>query len=348
MGFIWSKYDTCLYFKHVRSVTPLYILLYVDDILLISSSKSEIAGVKHDLKKHFDMKDLGPAQKILGVKITRDRSKKVMRLSQIDYLHKVLDRFSMLNSKPAPIPLGGHLKLSKSSCPTTVAEIEKMRNVPYDVAVGSVMYAMLCTRPDLAFAISILSRYMSNPGEKHWATMKYCLKYISGSRSVGLVYSEHKPRTQLQGYVDSNYAGNKNTRKSTTAYFYTWDGNCVSWKVQQQSIIALSSTEAEYIAAVEASKEATWMKGILKEITGKVFVLTLNMDSQSALYLCKDPVYHEKTKHIDVRLHYIRDEVEKQQLNVLKILGDENPTDFGTKVVPTNKFLFLQEHPPCQ
>lgn len=167
MNFTRSQYDTCLYFKDVKSKAPLYVLLYVDDILLISSSKVSINGVKHDLKRHFDMKDLGPAQKILGVKILRDRAKRTIYLSQTDYLHKVLNRFAMENAKPAPIPLGGHLDFSKKDCPVSTLDKKKMENVPYDVAVGSIMYAMLCTRPDLAFAISVLSRYMSNPGEKH-------------------------------------------------------------------------------------------------------------------------------------------------------------------------------------
>ena len=113
------------------------------------------------------MKDLGPAQKILGIKISRDRVKRKLFLSQSGYLVKVLDKFSMNKRKPAPIPLGGHLEISKKDCPISVIDNRKMKNVPYDVAVGSVMYAMLCTRPDLAFAISVLSKFMSNPGEKH-------------------------------------------------------------------------------------------------------------------------------------------------------------------------------------
>ncbi|CAN0884245.1 Retrovirus-related Pol polyprotein from transposon TNT 1-94 [Linum grandiflorum] len=204
-----------------------------------------------------------------------------------------------------------------------------MRDVPYDVAVGSIMYAMLCTRPDLAFAISVLSR-------------KCALRYLSGTSSLGLVYSGHS-NNDLVGFVDSDFAGNRDTRKSTTGYFFSWAGNCISWKSQQQSIVALSSTEAEYIAATEACKEAIWLRGLLNEIEGKNYSPLLYMDSQSALHLCKDPVYHERTKHIDVRLHFIRDEIEKHHLAVAKIAGSENPADFGTKIVPTDKFLLCRD-----
>ena len=143
------------------------MLLYVDDILIISNSKVIISGVKRDLKMHFEMKDLGSAKKILGIVIHKNRKKKLMWLSQSNYVYKVLIRFQMTNSKPAVIPLGGHLELSKKQCPSSQSEIQKMSKIPYDVAVGSVIYAMLYTRSDLAFAISVLSRFMSNPGEPH-------------------------------------------------------------------------------------------------------------------------------------------------------------------------------------
>ncbi|CAM8881217.1 unnamed protein product [Rhodiola kirilowii] len=342
LGFLRSKYDTCLYFKSMKSDVVLYVLLYVDDILLISNSKSTIAKLKSELKQHFDMKDLGVAQKILGVKIVRNRNNGTMYLSQSDYITKVLNKFSMLNSKPSPIPLGGHLVLTKADCPSSESDKQQMKDVPYDIAVGSVMYAMLCTRPDLAFSVSVLSRFMSNPGNAHWTAMKYLLKYIAGTQNLGLVYKKYESKTELKGYVDPDYASNKDTRKSTTALYFTWCGNCISWKSQQQSIVALSSTEAEYIAAVEAIKEAIWLQGILGEIQNKVYVPTMNIDSQSAVYLCKDPVYHERTKHIDVRYHFIRDKIENGSVIVSKIAGEFNPADFGTKIVPSQKFEFCR------
>ncbi|CAM8977595.1 unnamed protein product [Rhodiola kirilowii] len=342
LGFIRSQYDSCLYLKNVKSATPLYVVLYVDDLLLICPSLPVIMKLKDSLNKVFDMKDLGKAQKILGVKIIRDRKNKQILLSQVDYIDKVLAKFSMKDCNPTVIPLGGHLDISKDDCPKTDLEKQKMNTIPYDVAVGSIMYAMLCTRPDLGFAISVLSRYMANPGPKHWQAMKYLLRYISGTKNLGLIYGEHASKTNLTGYVDSDYASNKDTRKSTTSFFFTWAGNCITWKSQQQAIVALSSTEAEYIAAVEAAKEAIWLKGVLNEIQGVMFVPTIFMDSQSALCLCKDPVYHERSKHIDVRYHFIRDMVESKEFVFEKILGEKNPADFGTKIVPFNKFDFCR------
>lgn len=332
-----------MYFKSVNSDLPLYVLLYVDDILIICKSRAKVLDVKVSLKKFFDMKDLGPAQRILGIRIFRDRSKRQIFLSQKDYLLKVLERFKVSNVKPSSIPLGGHLDLTKAKEPLTKEEEVKMRSIPYDAAVGLVMYAMICTRLDLAFAMSVLSRFKSDPCEKHWVAMKCLLRYIVGTIDYGLVYGKHTSPSELFGFVDADYASNKDNRKSTTSFMYTWCGNCISWKSQQQPIVALSSTEAEYISAVEASKEAIWLQGILGEIERKCYTSVLHMDSQSALFMCKDPVFHERTKHIDVRYHFIRDEVAKKRLLVKKINGKVNPADFGTKIVTVDKFVFCRD-----
>ncbi|CAM8914720.1 unnamed protein product [Rhodiola kirilowii] len=171
LGFTRSKYDTCLYLKRPKSGLILYLFMYVYDILIMSNSELEITKIKKELSSNFDMKDLGIAKKISGINIVRNKPNKMMFLSQSDYIDKVLKRFNMENSKSAAIPLGGHLVLSKTDCPETEIDMKKMDLIPYDVAVGSVMYCMFCTRPDLAFGISVLSRFMSNPGETHWNVM---------------------------------------------------------------------------------------------------------------------------------------------------------------------------------
>ncbi|CAM8928612.1 unnamed protein product [Rhodiola kirilowii] len=343
LGFYRSKYDTCLYLKRPKSGLILYLLLYVDDILIMSNSESEIAKIKKELNSNFDMKDLGTAKKILGINIVRDRPKKMMYLSQADYIDKVLKKFSMDGSKPAVIPLGGHLTLSKEDCPKDEAARKKMNLILYDVAVESVMYCMLCTRPDLAFGISVLSRFMSDPGESHWVAMKFLLKYLNDTKNLGLVFANYGNKSELFGYVDSDYASNRDNRKSTTGLFFTWRGNCISWKFQLQSVVALSSTEDEFIAATEAAKEVVWLKGLLFEIQQVDYVYVIFSDSMSALHLCRDPVYHERSKHIDVRLHLIRDIMDKGVIRIEKILDEVNPADFGTKVVPYVKFEYCRK-----
>ncbi|CAM8884628.1 unnamed protein product [Rhodiola kirilowii] len=216
LGFTRSRYDTCMYMKVGKSDSHILGLLYVDDILLMSHSIIAIADVK-ELKKLFDK-----AQKILGMKIIRNRHDWKICLFQVDYVAKVLDKFAMKDAKPSPVPLGGHLEILKDDYPNTNIEKQKMEDVPYDVAVGSLVYVMLCTRPDITFVVSVLSRYMSNPGEKHWIAMKYLLKYTSGTKKLGLVYADYEKEPELKGYVDSDFCSNKDTRKSVTSFFFTW------------------------------------------------------------------------------------------------------------------------------
>ncbi|XP_031265314.1 secreted RxLR effector protein 161-like [Pistacia vera] len=182
-----------------------------------------------------------------------------------------------------------------------------MEKVSYDNVIRSVMYAMISTRTDLSFAMSLLSCFMSNPGSKHWFALKWVLRYINGTSHVGLEYCKRYNSLDLMSFVDSDFAGDKDTRKSTTSYFFTLRGNCVSWKSQLQPIVTLSSTEAEYVAIANVFKEALWLQGILSEVDLIDGVATIYSDSQSAIHLSKNPVYHDRTKHMDVIFHFVRD-----------------------------------------
>jgi hypothetical protein len=170
-GFKRSNADHCLYFKDTSSV-PVFLLIYVDDMLIISPSLKSIEHVQNFLCKNFDMKELGDARKILGMNIIRDRKKSTLVLNQTSYVDKVLSKFAMSDAKPVDVPLAAHFVLSKDMCPKSKSEINKMRSVPYSNAIGSVMYLMISTRPDIAYAVSCLSRYMSNPGMAHWNALK--------------------------------------------------------------------------------------------------------------------------------------------------------------------------------
>ncbi|KAL5574058.1 hypothetical protein UlMin_023655 [Ulmus minor] len=154
----------------------------------------------------------------------------------------------MNNSKPVSLPIAAHFKLDNSLSPKTKEEKDYMLNIPYSNAMGSLMYSMVSTRPDLSFAMSVLSRFMSNPGKSHWEAMKWFFRYIKGTTDIGLIYEKKKgTKLGLEGFVDFDYVGNKDNRKSTTSYCFCINGCCISWKTQLQPIMALSTTEAEYI-----------------------------------------------------------------------------------------------------
>ncbi|GKC95306.1 retrotransposon protein, putative, ty1-copia subclass, partial [Tanacetum coccineum] len=216
-GFNQYRDEPCVYVKASRSYVT-FLILYVDNILIMGNNIPMLQDVKSYLGRCFAMKDLGEAAYILGIKIYRDRSKRLICLCQSAYIEKILKRFYMENFKSGMIPMQEKLKISKSQGASTPAEIQCMQNIPYASAVGSIMYAVRYTRPDVAFAHNITSRFQQNPGEVHWTAVKNILMYLCNTKDMFLVY-----------------------------------GGAIDWKSKKQSIFATSSTDAEYIAAFDAS-----------------------------------------------------------------------------------------------
>ena len=170
----------------------------------------------------------------------------------------------MLDAKLVSIPLANHFRLSGNQCPKNAEEIEDMTRVPYVSAVGCLMYAMVCTRLDLAHAVSTISRYMANPGREHWNAVKWIFRYLRGTVEHEILFSRQSETNSVIGYVDADYAGDVDDRRYTTGYLFTLSRRLICWKSTLQSIIAMSTTEAEYMAVAEAAKEALWLKGLVK------------------------------------------------------------------------------------
>ena len=309
-------------------------------MLVASPNKDHIEELKAQLAREFEMKDLGPTNKILGMQIHRDRSNRKIWLSQKNYLKKILSRFNMQDCKPISTPLPTNFKLSSSMSPSSEEETMEMSRVPYASAVGSLMFAMICTRPDIAQAVGVVSRYMANPGREHWNAVKRILRYIKGSLNVALCYGGSE--VLIRGFVDSDYAGDLDKNKSTTGYVFTIAGGAVSWVSKLQSVVATSTTEAEYVAATQASKEAIWLKMLLEELGHKQEYVTLFCDSQSALHLARNPAFHSRTKHIRVQYHFVREKVEEGTIDVQKIHTNDNIADFMTKTIIADKFVWCR------
>ncbi|KAL5756464.1 hypothetical protein ACOSQ2_021210 [Xanthoceras sorbifolium] len=240
----------------------------------------------------------------------------------------------MQDAKPVSTPLGVHFRLSKEQSPKTEEERTHMTKVLYASAIGSLMYAMVCTRPDIAQAVGAVSRYMNNPGKIHWEAVKWIFRYLRGTKKA-LCFKGGD--TTLTGYVDADLARNVDIRKSTTGYVYTLGGTAVSWVSQLQKIVALSTTEAEYVAVMEASKEMVWLQSLLEELGKKQEDNVLYYDSQSANHLAKNPSFHSRTKHIQLQYHFIWSLLENGILKLEKISGAQNPADMLTKTVTANK-----------
>ncbi|KAG8496044.1 hypothetical protein CXB51_009475 [Gossypium anomalum] len=267
-----SSLDSCVYFKKNSDSSFVYILLYVDDMLIVAKEKGKIRKVKAQLSEEFEMKDLGPAKKILGIEILRDRKVSKLYLSQKGYIEKVLCRFNMQSAKPVSTPLAAHFRLSLALSPQSDDEIEYMSHVPYSSAVGSLMYATVCSRPDLSYAVSAVSRYMVNPDKEHWKVVRWILRYLRGTTDVCLQFGRTKDG--IIGYVDADFAGDLDRRRFLAGYVFIIGGCAISWKATLQTTVALSATEAEYMAITEACKEAIWLKGLFSKLNEDLQIST--------------------------------------------------------------------------
>ena len=235
----------------------------MDDILLAANDKSLLYEVKQFLSKNFDMKDMGEASYVIGIKIHRERSRGILGLSQETYIKKVLERFRMNDCSPsvvAPIVKGDRFSLNQ--CPKNELEQEQMKNIPYALAVGSLMYAQVCTRPDIAFAVGMLGRYQSNPGIDHWRAAKKVMRYLQGTKDYMLMY-RRTDDLEVVGYSDADFTRCVDSRKSTLAYIFMLAGGAVSWRSVKQTLTATSTMEAEFVSCFEATSHGVWLKSFV-------------------------------------------------------------------------------------
>ncbi|RVX12712.1 Retrovirus-related Pol polyprotein from transposon TNT 1-94 [Vitis vinifera] len=337
-GFEQNLGEPCVY-KQIGGDKVVFLVLYVDDILLIGNDVESLSKVKNWLASQSQMKDLGEASYILGIQMTRDRKNRLLALSQAAYIDKVLVKFAMENSKKGNLPSRHGVHLSKEQCPKPPQDEEKMRRVPYASAVGSLMYAMLCTRPDICFAVGVVSRYQSNPGLDHWVVVKHILKYLRMTRNYMLVYFGRE-LIPIR-YTDSDFQSDRDSRKFTSGAVFTLGGGAIIWRSVKQTCVADSTMEAEYVAACEAAKEAVWLREFLKElevVPNMHEPIRLYCDNSGAVANAKEPRNHRKGKHIERKFHLVREIVSRGDVSVEKIASANNIADPFTKTLPARSF----------
>ena len=256
LGFAESTADPGLFIK--PGTHPVYLLIYVDDILVATSDTALLISTKTQIANAFDSRDLGPASFFLGIDITRDRTTKTIKLSQTRHTTDLLSKFSMTESKPFDTPSTIALKLTADGEPLDT------KTHPYSTLIGSLMYLASCTRPDIAQAVGALARYMANPTTAHWTAAKHVLRYLSGTTDYGIVFTPSN--SQLTAFCDANHAGDIDTRRSTTGYVFILNNGAITWSSRLQPTVAASTTEAEYMAAAATVKEALWLRKILTDL----------------------------------------------------------------------------------
>jgi hypothetical protein len=330
LGYVRCESDWSAYSRHTPNGFSMSATS-VDDILLASDSKTESDRAANEINNKFTTTDGGDAEWILGCRITRCRPKRLLMIDQAQFASTILREFGMerCNSVKTPSPKS---RLTSEMCPQTDAEREEVALLPYRAIVGKCMYLSTCTRPDISFAVRELARFMSNYGRQHYDAAKQLLRYIKGTISRGIIYGDSDNSTPIfHSFTDSDWAMSEG-RKSISGYVVLCGGGPITWSSKQQTIVALSSCEAEYIACTHCAREIIWLRSLFDELGfSQAFPTILYCDNQGTVSCSHDPHSHSRMKHIDIRAHFIRDCVNRRLVDVQHLPGIQNPSDLFTK-----------------
>ena len=281
--------------------------------------------------KEWEIKDVGENNYFLGMRVQQDIDQGTIRLTQCPYWEHVLNRFKLTDITPRNTPLPIGITLDQNMSLKTESERKEMGDKPYRPVLGSVMWGQLATRPDLSFAVSLLSRFQADPGIEHWKALLHVVGYIKNTMDYGLTYSRDADLTPL-AYVDANYGGCRDTCRSTSGYVFLMAGGAVTWSSKRQATVALSTVEAEYVAMSRCAQQMVWMQTWLDEVeVVHTMPGVIKGDSQGAIALAKTTKDHGKVKHIDIRHHYIRELVKSESIIFEQIPSADNLADLFTK-----------------
>jgi hypothetical protein len=328
LGFRRSASEHAVYLRGTGT-RQLVVGVYVDDLIIAGGNQVDIDTFKNQMKGTFKMSDLGLLHYYLGLEVSQTEAG--ITICQSSYAAKIVEMSGLTGCNSSATPMEPRLKLSKvSSAPSIDATM--FRSV-----VGSLRY-LVNTRPDLSYSVGFISRFMENPTTEHLGAMKRVLRYVAGTLHFGCHYKREKD-PQLVGYTDSDLAGDIDTRKSTSGILFFLGDNTITWQSQKQKIVALSSCEAEYIAATTGACQGIWLARLLAELKGEEdSAVTLKIDNQSAIALSKNPVFHDRSKHIDIHYHFIRECVEEDRVKLQSIATTEQLADILTKALGRELF----------
>ncbi|TYK12007.1 copia protein [Cucumis melo var. makuwa] len=303
-GYLRCPYEHSLYIKVNGHGDILVVCLYVDDLIFTGNCASMFEDLKKAMTQEFEMTDIGLMSYYLGIEVKQ--SEEGIFISQERYTREILEKFNMMNSKPVATPIETGTKLSKHE------EGDDVDPSYFKSLVGSLRY-LTCTRPDILFSVGLVSRFMESPTTTHLKVAKRILRYLRGTLDYGLFYSSSK-EFKLEGYCDSDWAGDTNDRKSTSGYVFFIGNTAFTWSSKKQPIVTLSTCEAEYVAAASCVCHAVWLRNLLKTVgILQEDPTVIHIDNKSTIALAKNPVFHDRSKHIDTRFHFIRDCISRKE-----------------------------------
>ncbi|KAF7346239.1 Integrase catalytic domain-containing protein [Mycena sanguinolenta] len=321
-------------YETAASGTRVIVPVFIDDMTIAAKSVEEVRAFIDELSKHFKLRDLGPTKWLLGVEIERDRESRKLSMSQRQYILDVLERASMTDCNPVTTPMDPKVQLTANDCPKSAEDIAKMKNIPYLHILGAIAYLAVATRPDIAYAVGVLSRFSKNPGWTHWIALKRVLRYLKGTIDQKLTFSGTMGEQGefFTTYSDADHGGNPDNGRSTSGFVIMMGGGAISWSSRLQSFVTLSTTEAEYVSAVSAGQEIIWLQNLLEELGyRRDGGATLLIDNQSAISVAKNPDHHGRVKHLDLRFYWLRDVVAEKRILVEHCSTVDMTADVMTK-----------------
>jgi hypothetical protein len=304
-GFEQSAADPCVFIRKVNDQLAI-VAVHVDDIILLTETEQEMIDLKASLAARFQMKDMGKLHYCLGVNIkTMDG---VLPMSQEQYIHKILHKYKLQDCKPVSTPMDVNVKLVKDDGYSKAVD-----PVEYQSMVGSLIYAAIATRPDIAHAVGTLAKFNSSPNEAHLTAVKRVFRYLKGT--VKLHLQHEASDKDMEGYSDADWAGDSYDRRSTSGNVFVMSNGAISWASQKQPTVALSTAEAEYIALCLATQESVWLRQLSKDLQINCSSpTTINEDNQGTIAMSKNPVLHKRTKHIDIKFHFVREKIQDRTI----------------------------------
>ncbi|GJY98799.1 ribonuclease H-like domain, reverse transcriptase, RNA-dependent DNA polymerase [Tanacetum coccineum] len=313
--------EQAIYTKTSKDST-LLIGVYVDDLIITGTPKKEIDKFKAQMEEKFEMSDLGLLAYYLGIEVTQTDGD--ISIRQSAYANKILKEAGMIDCNETLIPMDPGTKLTK------VTEGTMVNSTEYRSLIGCLRY-LLHTRPDLSYSVGLLSRFMQEPREQHMKAIRQVLRYVKGTKDYGITY-KHNGGNKIHGFSDSSYGVNTQEGKGTTGIIFYYGESPISWSTQKQATVALSSCESEFIAATAAATQALWLKRLLSKLThSQEEKVTIQVDNKSAIALMKNPVFHGRSKHIDTKYHFIRECVEREDIQVEFVSGEYQKANILTK-----------------
>lgn len=336
LGFKRSEYDFCLYQWSCDGVIVL-VVIYVDDILIVSNSEKAISGIKKLFSTEFEMKDFQDVKSFLGLNIQRNKQAGTMTIDQRAYIQSVLERFGMDGCKPSLVPMEPNLKLMKGSK-------EQTTDKPYRELVGCLMYLMVTSRPDICAAVSYFAGFQCGATEEHWVHLKRVLRYLKGTIDCKLVYRRSESVEMLEAYADADWGNDPNDRRSVSGFVCKLYGSTVTWATKKQSSVALSTTEAELMALCQASCEVVWILNLLNSVEVKVVEpVSVYEDNQSCISVTVEPRKHKRMKHVEIQNFFVRELVEKGRVQLIYLPTEDQLADVMTKGLASPRFRKLRD-----